>query len=116
MEIVIKLIIYSFIFIYAFILYRKYGKKLGEYFAEMFNPLLAIPIWLFWTFTILLFFLCVIIQASVLFESLIIWLVLSIIIPFFYSPIRNNRIFNFLSISTFFLTTIFSVTLFFKCR
>jgi len=51
---------------------------------------------------------------TIFFESIIVWLILLIIVPFFYLPIKNSKTYNILSVLTFFLTTFFAITLFFS--
>ena len=112
MKTAIEIIIYGLSFYLAYRLYNKYYKILALYSNEVVRDWPNIPSWLNWALGIILFFGCLSSQATFFFESLICWLILLIIIPYFYLPIRNGKIYNILSVSTFFLTAFFSFTLF----
>lgn len=114
MKTAIEIIIYGLSFYLAYRLYNKYYKILALYSNEVVRDWPNIPSWLNWALGIILFFGCLSSQATFFFESLICWLILLIIIPYFYLPIRNGKIYNILSVSTFFLTAFFSFTLFFS--
>lgn len=114
MKNVIELFVYSLSLYIAYRLYKKFSDKLGKYISEVSEKWPDIPNWLNWILGILLFAGSIIMQVTLFFESVIVWLVLLIIIPFFFLPISNGKIFNFLSVTTFFLTSFFAVTLFFN--
>lgn len=114
MEIVIELLVYGLGLYFAYRLYKKYRKKLGKYINEIVEEWPDIPDWLNFILGISLLVGSMLMQRIFFFESLIIWLILLIIIPFFYLPINNSKIFNLLSVLTFFLTTFFAITLFFS--
>lgn len=114
MKIAIEIIVYGLSIYLMYKLYKKYNKKLGLYVDECINDWPDIPKWINWALGFLLLFGCVFAQASIFFESIIIWLALLIIVPFFYLPITNAKTYNILSVSTFFLTVVFSITLFFN--
>lgn len=114
MKIVIEIIVYGLSLFLAYRLYMKYNKILSSYIDEVVGEWPDIPNWLNWVFGIFLFNVCIVAQITIFFESVIIWLVLLIIVPFFYLPIRNSKTYNILSVTTFFLTASFSVTLFFS--
>jgi len=112
MEIVIEIIVYGLSLFLAYRLYIKYNKILGSYIDEVVSEWPNIPKGLNYLFGLFLFVGCVAAQLTIFFESIIIWLVLLIIVPFFYLPIRNSRTYNICSVTTFFLTAFFSVSLF----
>ena len=114
MKIAIELIVYGLSLYLAYRLYKKYDKVLGLYVDEVVSDWPGVPNWLNWALGIFLFFGCVFAQVTIFFESIILWLVLLIIVPFFYLPIRNSKTYSILSVSTFFLTAFFSATLFFS--
>jgi hypothetical protein len=114
MKILIEIIVCVLSLYLAYRLYKRYNKILGLYIDEVTSDWPDIPNWFNWTLGILLFLGCIFAQVTIFFESLIIWLILLIIIPFFYLPIINGKIYNFLSVTTFFLTAFFSITLFFS--
>jgi hypothetical protein len=111
---IVAVIVYSLSLFLGYFLYKKYGNKLGDYINEIAEEWPDIPNWLNWTLGILLFFGCVAAQSTLLFESILIWLIFLVIIPFFFLPIVNSKVFNFLSVSTLFLTGFFSISLFFN--
>ena len=114
MKTAIEIITMGLSFYLAYRLYNKYYKILALYSNEVVRDWPNIPSWLNWALGIILFLGCLSSQATFFFESLICWLILLIIIPYFYLPIRNGKIYNILSVSTFFLTAFFSFTLFFS--
>jgi len=114
MNTLIEIIVYGLSLFLALILLPLYMKKLSSYIEEVVCDWPDIPNWLNWVFGVFLFLGCLTAQDTIFFESIVIWLVLLIIVPFFYLPIRNSRTYNILSVTTFFLTAFFSVTLFFN--
>jgi len=114
MNTLIEIIVYGLSLFLALILLPLYMKKLSSYIEEVVCDWPNIPNWLNWVFGVFLFLGCLTAQDTIFFESIVIWLVLLIIVPFFYLPIRNSRTYNILSVTTFFLTAFFSVTLFFN--
>jgi len=114
MKVVIEIIVYGLSLYLAYRLYKRYNKILEAYIDEVINDWPNTPEWLNWILGIFLFIGCTVAQVQYFFESLIVWLILLMIIPFFYLPIKNDKIYNILSVSTFFLTAFFSITLFFN--
>lgn len=114
MKTIIVIIIYWLSLYLAYRLFEKYNKILGLYIDEIASNWPNIPDWLNLGLGIFLFFGCVFAQIEIFFESVIIWLVLSIIVPFFYLPITNSKVYNMLSGFTFFVTVFFAITLFFS--
>ena len=114
METIIEIIIYGLSLYLVYRLYKKYNKILESQINEVIANWPDIPNWLNWALGIFLFIGCVVAQVTMFFESIIIWLILLIIIPFVYLLIKNNKTYNMLSVLTFFLTTFFAITLFFS--
>ena len=114
MNTIIEIIVDGLSLFLGLILYMIYNKIFSSYLEEVASDWPDIPNWLNWGFGIFLFLGCLVAQDTIFFESIIIWLILLIIVPFFYLPIRNSRTYNILSVTTFFLTAFFSVTLFFN--
>jgi len=98
----------------AYFFYKKYHKILRAHINEVLSNWPNLPSWLN---VIILFFLlgvCFIFQFEFLFESIIVWFFLLIILPFLYLRIKNIKIYNVLSVTTLILTSFFSITLFFN--
>ena len=111
---IIEIVVYGLCLYWAYKLYNRYNIIVGAYIDEVVNDWPKVPNWLNWLLGILLFLGCVFVQTKFFFESLIIWLILLFIIPFFYLPIKNGKTYNILSATTFFIISFFSVTLFFS--
>lgn len=109
---IVVIIGYVLYALFGFILIMKYNGTLSRYIDEVISDWPDIPNWLNFTFGLILFSVCIFAQIAIFYEAIIIWIVLLIIVPFFYLPIRNSKTYNLLSITTFFLTAFFSVTLF----
>ena len=89
-------------------------KRINIYIDETINDWIDIPIWMNLGLGILLFVGCYFAQKTIFFQSIVIWLFLLIILPFCYLPIKNKEVYNFLSITTIFITTFFAITLIFN--
>lgn len=114
MKIIIEIIVYGLSLYLAYLLYKRYYKTITIYIDEAINDWIDIPNWINWGLGIFLFVGCIFAQVTLFFESIVIWLFLLIIMPFFYLPIKNKQAYNFLSVTTFFITAFFAITLFFS--
>ena len=114
MKNIIELLVYSFSLYIAYRLYKKYSDKLQKYVSEVTQTWPDIPYWANCVLGISLLIGSIFIQLEMFFVSVIIWLILLLVIPFFFLPIINKKIFNFLSVTNFLLTSFFAVTLFFN--
>lgn len=114
MKVIIEIIVYGLSLYLAYLLYKKYYKTINIYIDEAINDWIDIPNWINRGLGIFLFVGCIFAQVTLFFESIVIWLFLLIIMPFFYLPIKNKQAYNFLSVTTFFITAFFAITLFFS--
>jgi hypothetical protein len=114
MKIVIELLVYLLSLYFAYRLYKKFSDRLEKYVNEVTEKWPNIPYWLNCILGISLLIGSIVMQLTMFFVSVTVWLVLLIIIPFFFLPITNRKIFNFLSVTTFLLTSFFAITLFFN--
>ena len=109
----IEIVVYGLSLLLGYLLLKKHGKELNSFFDQVVSEWPSIPNWVNWVLGIFLFGSVIVLQMSFFIESLIVWILLVIIVPFFYLSINKSQIFSFLQVLTFFITTFYAVALFF---
>jgi hypothetical protein len=113
MEVFIEVIVYGLSLLLGYLLMKKHGKELNLFFEQVVSEWPSIPNWSNWVLGILLVGSVIVLQKWFFFESLIVWILLVIIAPFFYLSINKFQIFSFLQVLTFFITIFYALALFF---
>jgi hypothetical protein len=115
LKIIIPIITYALIIYLCFRLYKRYYDRISSYIDETTDNWYDLPNWINWVLLILLVIGCNIAQIQkIYFYSIIIWFLLLYIMPFFYIHSKNNKIYNFFSLITLYITITFGIILFFK--
>jgi len=113
MGVFIEVVVYGLSLLLGYLLLKKHGKELNLFFEQVVSEWPSIPNWINWVLGIFLFCSVIVLQMLFFIESLIAWIFLVIIVPFFYLSIHKSQIFSFLQVLTFFITTFYAVALFF---
>ena len=108
----IEIVIYGLSLLLGYLLLKKHGKELNLFFNQVVSEWPSIPNWVNWFLGIFLLCSVIVLQISFFIESLIAWILLVIIVPFFYLSINKSQIFSFVQVLTFFITIFYAVILF----
>lgn len=109
----IEIVVYGLSLLLGYLLLKKHGKELNLFFDQVVSEWPSIPNWVNWVLGIFLLCSVMVLQMSFFIESLIVWILLVIIVPFFYLSINKSQIFSFVQVLTFFITIFYAVALFF---